>query len=132
MTESVIEPPCPTVLEEAGCDVIVGATGATTIAKDEVVADAKSSSLTVDVIENEPSVVGVPEMVDPDRLKPAGKEPVVVKVFEPYPPEASPDRSSEYKDPLVAESPEVGVVKAKVVGVLVVAETLELKLEAEK
>jgi hypothetical protein len=120
------------VLEEAGCDVIVGATGATTIANDEVVADAKSSSLTVDVIENEPSVVGVPEMVDPDRLNPAGKEPVVVKVFEPYPPEASPDRSSEYKDPLVAESPEVGVVKAKVVGVLVVAETLELKLDAVK
>jgi hypothetical protein len=33
---------------------------------------------------------------------------------------------------LVAESPEVGVLNARAVGILVVAETLELKLEAEK
>jgi hypothetical protein len=83
VTERVAEPPSATVVVVAGWVVIVGATGATTIAKDEVVADAKSSSLTVEVIENEPSVVGVPEMVDPDKVKPAGSDPVTVKVFNP-------------------------------------------------
>ena len=57
-------------------DVVMFRTGALTASDKTAVADADALSLTLMVKLDGPVAVGVPEMVPPARLKPAGSDPL--------------------------------------------------------